>query len=190
MSTTSIFCIANSRTQAADIVDGLLSEGLSNFDISALFPDRDLSGGLSQDPHKRHLGTPSLLGGTLSWLVGIGRFVIPGVGPMIAAGPIAALVSGKSVDATNGKLAGALAHLGLPESAAKRYEKKFKAGGILLSMRAGTANEVAQAKEVFATAGAEDITASGRLSFLETADGEEEFEGHRSSPRIYLNSRH
>jgi hypothetical protein len=35
-------------------------------------------------------GSGAIIGGTLGWLVGIGSLAIPGVGPLLAAGPIVA----------------------------------------------------------------------------------------------------
>ena len=141
MSTISVFCIANSRTQAAQIVEGLLSEGFSNNNISALFPDRSTSRDFAHEKHTRApegavtgVGAGGLMGGTLGWLAGIGSVAIPGVGPLVVAGPIVASLRGVTVGATVGGIAGALIDLGIPEYEAKRYEGKVKAGNILLSV--------------------------------------------------------
>src|ERR1017187_4723479 len=115
MSKTSVFCITNSRTQAAQIVAALRSEGFPNNDISALFPDQ----GTSRDfAHEKHTiapegvatgaGTGGLLGGTLGWLAGLGSFAIPGIGPLIAAGAPVAAVGGAAVGAGGGGPSGGL----------------------------------------------------------------------------------
>src|SRR2546423_15685490 len=39
-------------------------------------------------------GLGALLGGAAGWLIGIGALAIPGIGPVVAAGPIAAAVGG------------------------------------------------------------------------------------------------
>src|SRR5256885_16152028 len=65
-------------------------------------------------------------GGVLGLLAGIGTLAIPGVGPLIAAGPIMAALSGAAVGATAGGIAGGLIGLGIPEIEAKRYEEKLK----------------------------------------------------------------
>jgi uncharacterized membrane protein len=171
MSNTAVFCIANSRTQAARIVDGLLSEGFSNNDISALFPDRDTSRDFAREKHTKlsegtatGVGAGSLMGGTLGWLAGIGSLAIPGVGPLIVAGPIVAALSGAAVGAAVGGIAGALTSLGIPESEAKRYERKVKAGNILLSVHAENADEIEHAKEILKAVRARDIATSAESS--------------------------
>ena len=116
------------------------------------------------------LGAGGLLGGTLGWLAGIGSLAIPGVGPLIAAGPIVAALSGVAVGAAVGGIAGALIDLGIPEYQAKRYEGKVKAGNILLSVHADNPDEVEQAKEIFKAVGAKNIATSGESSAPERED--------------------
>ncbi len=63
-----------------------------------------------------------VLVGALGWLVGIGSLAIPGVGPLIAAGPILAALTGAAAGGAVGGLTGGLIGLGIPEYEAKRYE--------------------------------------------------------------------
>jgi hypothetical protein len=74
------------------------------------------------------------IGGTLGLLAGIGALAIPGIGPLIAAGPITATLAGIGAGGTVGGITGALVGLGIPEYEAKRYEGRVKKGGILLSV--------------------------------------------------------
>lgn len=171
MSTISVFCIASSRTQAAQIVEGLLSEGFSNNNISALFPDRSASRDFAHEKHTRApegavtgVGAEGLMGGTLGWLAGIGSVAIPGVGPLVVAGPIVASLSGAAVGSPAGGIASALIDLGIPEHEAKRYEEKVKAGNILLSVHADNADEVEQAKNILKAVWARNIATSGEAS--------------------------
>ncbi|HEY7334580.1 MAG TPA: hypothetical protein VH639_06825 [Bryobacteraceae bacterium] len=55
-------------------------------------------------------------------LAGIGAIAIPGVGPLIAAGPIMALLAGAGAGGAVGTLIGALVGMGIPEYEAERYE--------------------------------------------------------------------
>src|SRR5512138_2666327 len=141
MSKKSVICIATSEMQAAGIVDCLKDEGFSSNDISVLFPDktgtRDFAhekGTKAPEGAAAGAGTGAALGGAFGWLAGIGALAIPGVGPFVAAGPIAAALSGAAVGGTVGGLAGALVGLGIPEYEARRYEGKVKGGGILISV--------------------------------------------------------
>lgn len=107
-----------------------------------------------------------MLGGTLGLLVGIGALAIPGVGPLIAAGPLLAALSGAAAGATVGGITGALIGLGIPEIEAKRYENRIAEGNILISIVAMNGEDVSRAKDILTTGGAEDIsvTSMGELA--------------------------
>ena len=83
------------------------------------------------------------------------------MGPLIAAGPILAALSGAAVGAATGGLAGALIGYGVPEIEAKRYEGKIQGGNILLSVHADDAKQVDRVKEIFKKHRAEDISYTG-----------------------------
>jgi hypothetical protein len=104
------------------------------------------------------------VGGTLGLLAGIGALAIPGVGPLIAAGPIMGALAGLGVGGAVGGLVGALVGMGIPEYEAKRYEGRIKEGGILLSVHCNTSEEVSRAKEILKQTGAEDIASAGEKS--------------------------
>jgi len=168
MTKKSVFCIANTREQAEIIVARLKNTGFSNNDISALFPDKETSRNFAHEKNTKApegaatgAGTGGVLGGALGWLAGIGAIAIPGVGPLIAAGPILAALSGAAVGAAVGGVTGALVGLGMPEFEAKRYEGMIRAGNILISVHADNSDEVKVAKEIFEKSGAKDISTAG-----------------------------
>ena len=192
MSKTSVFCIANSRTQAAQIVDGLFGEGFSNNDISALFPDRDTSRDFAHEKRTKApedaatgVGPGGLVGGTLGWLADIGSLAIPGVGPLIAAGPIIAALSGAAV----GGIGGGLIGVGIPEYEARRYEGKVKAGNILLSVHTQSSEAAAVAREVFKRARAKDIATSGESHAPEPKRSEDHPHYENAQADIYSSTR-
>jgi len=168
MAKKAVFGILNSEEQAIRVVDDLKAARFSSDDISALFPDK---GGSRDFAHEQNTKAPEgaatgataggLLGGTLGWLAGIGALAIPGVGPLIAAGPIMGLLSGAAVGAATGGLTGALVGYGMPEMEAKRYEGKVKGGNILVSIHTEDRNEVSRAKEILKRNNAQDITYTG-----------------------------
>jgi len=142
MANKAVICIVKSEEQATDIVDDLKTAGFSNSDISALFPDKK---GTRDFAHEQATKAPEgaapgasaggLLGGTLGWLAGIGTLAIPGVGPLIAAGPILALLNGAAVGAATGGLTGALVGYGIPEEHARLYEEDIKNGRAVMGVR-------------------------------------------------------
>src|SRR6185503_13352345 len=171
MSKSSVICIASSEPQAITIVDRLKAAGFSNNDISVLFPDKT---GTRDFAHEQHTKAPegatagastgAAVGGTLGWLAGIGTLAIPGVGPLIAAGPILALLTGVGVGGVVGGITGGLVGMGIPEYEAKRYEGRIKSGGILLSVHCDDSEWVKRAKEILERTGASDISSAGEAS--------------------------
>jgi hypothetical protein len=171
MSKKSVFGMATTREQAAQIVESLKNANFSNNDISVLFPDKGTTRDFAHEKHTKApegaatgAGTGVVLGGALGWLAGIGALAIPGVGPFIAAGPIMAALSGAAVGGTVGGITGALIGMGIPELEAKRYEGKIKEGNILLSVHAENSDEISRAKKIFEAAGAQDICTTGESS--------------------------
>jgi hypothetical protein len=171
MSKKSVFCIANTREQADQIVDQLKTANFSNNDISVLFPDKGTTRDFAHEKNTKGpegavtgAGTGGVLGGALGWIAGIGALAIPGVGPFIAAGPILAALSGAAVGATVGGIAGGLIGLGIPEIEARRYEGKVKAGNLLISVHTENSKEISRAKDIFTKAGAQDICTTGEAS--------------------------
>ena len=168
MSKKAVICIASSETQAEAIVDRLKSTGFSNSDISVLFPDKR---GTKDFAHEHNTKAPEgattgagaggVVGGALGWLAGIGALAIPGVGPLVAAGPIMAALSGAAVGAAVGGLTGALVGMGIPEYEAKRYEGKIKGGNILISVHSEDSEQTKRAKAIFEEFGAQDISTTG-----------------------------
>jgi hypothetical protein len=149
-------------------VDVLKDAGFRNTDISVLFPDKAGSKHFAHDKGTRApagaavgAGTGAVLGGTLGWLVGIGALAIPGLGPVIAAGPIMAALAGVGAGGAVGGITGALIGMGIPEHAAKRYEVRVKEGGILLSVHSDNADWTKRAREILERTGAADISITG-----------------------------
>jgi uncharacterized protein (TIGR02271 family) len=71
------------------------------------------------------------------WGLGILSGLIPGIGPAIAGGTLGILLSSAAAGAAAAGLAGALIGLGLSETEAKYYEKEFRAGRTIVTVKAG-----------------------------------------------------
>jgi len=168
---TAVFGIYQTRLLAEQSVDHLLTAGFSNDAISVLLPDNQSS---KEFAHEKNTKAPEgtttgvaaggAIGGTLGLLAGIGVLAIPGVGPLIAAGPIMAALAGLGVGGAVGGLIGALIGMGIPEYEAKRYEGLVKEGGVLLSVHCDTSDEITRAKDMLKHTGAQDISSSGEAS--------------------------
>lgn len=177
MSHKSVYAIAVSESQANQIVDQLTRSGFSSNDISVLFPDKKTSHEFSHEKNTKSpegavtgATTGGVLGGALGLLAGIGALAIPGVGPLIAAGPLLAALSGAAAGATVGGIAGGLIGLGIPEFEAKRFENRISQGNILISVHSVSGDEVTRAKDILEKGGAEDISVTSMGEVAATAN--------------------
>lgn len=163
-----VFGIYKTAATAESAVDHLLSVGFSNSAISVLLPDDESTRAFAHEKHTKApegtaagVTTGGVIGGTLGLLAGIGTLAIPGVGPLIAAGPIMGALAGLGIGGTVGGIVGALVGMGIPEYEAKRFEGAVKGGGTLLSVHCDTSDEISRAKEALKDTGAHDIASSG-----------------------------
>lgn len=172
----SVLGILDSQMQAERTVSELQERKIPVSAISVLLPDTD---GTRDFAHEHHTKAPEgavagvsaggVIGGTLGVLVGIGALAVPGLGPLIAAGPLMAALSVASVGAAIGGVAGALIGLGIPEIEAKLYEGKIRGGNILMAVHVESAEAQRTAEEVLKHEGAHDITATSEASVPRSA---------------------
>ena len=165
---TAVFGIYATYTEVEAGVDALQTAGFRSTDISALFPENV---GTKDFAHRKGTKVPegaaaggasgAVIGGALGWLAGIGAIAIPGVGSLIAAGPIVAALAGVGVGGAVAGIAGALIGMGIPEYEAKRYEGRIKSGGILLSVHSDNSDWTKRAKQILQRTGADDISSVG-----------------------------
>jgi hypothetical protein len=164
----SVFGAYGTRGNVESAVTAFKDTGFSNSDISVLLPDNDgakdlVTENATKAPEGAAVGAGSgaAVGGALGWLVGVGALAIPGVGPVIAAGPIVAALAGIGVGGALGGFAGSLIGVGIPESEAKKYEGRLQKGGILVAVHCATADQIRRAKRIMEATGAEDVASSG-----------------------------
>jgi hypothetical protein len=170
-SNKAVIGLASSQAQAERILENLQAAGFSTSDVSVLFPDKK---GTRDFAHEQNTKAPEgavtgasvggAIGGTLGVLAGIGALAIPGVGPLIAAGPLMGALSGAAAGAAVGGLTGALVGLGIPEIEAKQYEGKILDGNILMSVHSDDSKERDRAKEILKSGGASDVKVAGEQS--------------------------
>lgn len=71
------------------------------------------------------------LGGLAGLALGAGAMVVPGIGPILAIGPLAIAAAG----AVTGGLAGALADYGIPEDRSLFFESKVREGNTVMVLK-------------------------------------------------------
>jgi len=168
---TAVFGIYRDRISVESAVDALREAGFRNTDISVLFPENEGTKDFAVEkqtkaPEGTATGATSgaVIGGGLGWLAGIGALAIPGLGPLIAAGPIVAALAGAGAGGVVGGLTGALIGMGIPEFEAKRYEGRVREGGILLSVHSDNSDWTKKAKQILEATGADDVSSAGESS--------------------------
>ena len=93
-------------------------------------------------------------------LFGSAFFAIPGIGPVLVAGPLVAWIvgalEGAAVMGGLGAIGAGLCSIGIPKDSVVKYETAIKSAKFLVIAH-GTADEVAKARSILETAGAAQI---------------------------------
>jgi hypothetical protein len=165
----------DTHMEAQQAVNDLTTSGVARDAISIVASDArgeyaTSVGDTSQAGEGAAAGAVSggVLGGLLGLLVGVGALAIPGIGPIVAAGPLAAAlgtagataVAGAGIGAASGGLLGALIGAGIPEEEAHAYTEGVRRGGTLVTV---TTDAVADSTvtAILQRNGAVDIDARG-----------------------------
>lgn len=130
----------NSIQVAHDVSNDLINAGYSRNDISIVANDQNneyagyIGDGFvdSGDDVAKGAGLGAAIGGLGGLLVGLGALAIPGVGPVIAAGPLLAALTGAGVGAVTGGIVGALVDMGIPDEEAHIYSEGLRRGNVLV----------------------------------------------------------
>jgi hypothetical protein len=113
------------------------------------------------DRMKRWGKTGAFWGGFWGLLFGSAFFAIPGIGPMLVAGPlvtwIVGALEGAAVVGGVSALGAGLFSMGIPKNSVLEYEAAIKSDKFLLIVN-GTAAEAAKAKEILANTQSAQLT--------------------------------
>lgn len=155
--------------EARDVVQELIDSGFSRDNISLITHDKEAGDDQSRSVGARNevaegakFGTQSgaIMGGMAGLLVGLSALAIPGIGPLVAAGPIVTALGstalGAGIGATAGSIIGALVGLGVPEDHAHSYAEGVRRGGSLVTVEASDMM-VNRAYDIMTQHGAVDI---------------------------------
>ncbi len=147
--------IFNDRDKAETAVSELKDEGFEK-DLSLVVKDEKGEPSMEDQSLMEGTVTGGVLGGVAGWLAGAGALLIPGIGPIVAAGPFAATLTGL----VGGGLAGGLVDYGIPEERGEYYEEKVRQGNILITLESSD-DHVDQAASILRENGAEDVETHG-----------------------------
>jgi len=154
MSRTTIALFDDFQT-ARKAVEDLVSAGFSRENISIVA--NDASGEYAKYTTKSSNTDDDVSGGegagfgaVVGGLLGLGAALIPGIGPVIAAGPIAALVMGgvgAAAGAATGGIVASLVDMGVSEEDAGYYSEGIRRGGALVTVTTSD-EQVSRAEEI------------------------------------------
>ena len=162
-----VFGLFDQWDQARAAVHGLHAAGFTEDRINIIARDHrraeeiaESEGGHAGDADAGHAtdgsyvgaAAGSVMGGAAGWALGLGALAIPGVGPLLAAGPIIGALTGFAAGAGAGGLLGMLVGSGIPDEHAARYDEAVRGGKIAVSVLAG--ERAAEAHRLLDEAGA------------------------------------
>jgi hypothetical protein len=135
--------VYDTYAQARAAVAALEAAGVPSSEVS-LVANKYVSGQYEEvdDVNKTATGAGigGAMGGGAGLLAGLGLIAIPGLGPVVAAGWLAATAVGVAAGATAGGLVGALVGAGEPEEHANVYSESVRRGGTLVTARVADQN--------------------------------------------------
>ncbi len=165
---TTLVGVFDSRDHAEMAIKDLRDFGVADADISYVYSSEGKI--IREEGSGNKAGAGAASGATTGVVVGalaglaVANGVLPGLGTLFVAGPLAAALGLTGAVATTaagamtglaaGGLVGALIGLGIKEDEAKVYEEKVKLGGILVTAK--TENSVS-ARDIFMKHGADEI---------------------------------
>ena len=151
----SVVAIFESHNQAEDGVRELQKSGFDMKKLSIVgkdyHTDEHVVGYYNTGDRMMYWGKlGAFWGGLWGMLFGSAFFFVPGVGPLLVAGPLVTWIVGALEGAVMmgglSALGAALVSIGIPKNSVLQYEANVKAGKFLLILH-GTAEEVARAKD-------------------------------------------
>lgn len=136
--------IFETENEAIHVINQLKEAGYQEDEITVLAKDKEMMDYIEEttgaDIETQRGGGKAgtgatigaVLGGVAAALPALGLLVIPGVGPFLAAGPIAVILGGVIAGGVAGGLIGALVKLGVNEEDARIFENDIEQGKILV----------------------------------------------------------
>lgn len=136
--------IFESENQAINVIERLKEIGYREDDITVIAKDKDKMDRLDDktDVDAKTMGDSDkvgegaaiggVLGGLAAALPALGLLAIPGIGPILAAGPIVGIIGGVVAGGVAGGLIGALVEMGVDEEDAEEYKQQIDLGKIVI----------------------------------------------------------
>lgn len=141
---TNLVAVFEDRAKAEKAVDELEHAGFGSADVGFAIRGGDTAArGMITDEQgakdKRGAITGMATGAGLGAILGAAAAIlIPGVGPVVAAGVLTTAFGGAIAGTAIGGIFGAMTGLGVSEDEAKFYQREFDSGRALVAVKAGS----------------------------------------------------
>ena len=152
---TAIVALYDSHQEAEQAIRELEKSGFDMQKLSIVgkdyYTEEDVVGYYTTGDRMKSWGkSGAFWGGLWGLLFGSAVFIIPGIGPLLAAGPVVGWIlgalEGAAVVGGLSALGAGLYSIGIPKDSIIEYETQLKAGKFVVILH-GTPNELSQAKE-------------------------------------------
>ena len=133
--------VYDSYAQARAAVDAVEKAGVPSSDVSIVankYVSAEHADVDDVSDAAKGAGIGGALGGGAGLLAGLGLLAIPGLGPVVAAGWLAATAVGAAAGAATGGIVGALVDAGVDREHADVYSESVRRGGTMVSVRLAT----------------------------------------------------
>jgi hypothetical protein len=164
--TQTVSALYDTYDAASSAVSALEGAGVAHSDISIVANNSENWHGTDKPTEAANdagkgAGIGAAVGGVGGLLTGLGLLAIPGVGPVVAAGWLAATavgaVAGAAVGGATGGIVGSLTGAGVPEQDAHVYAEGVRRGGSLVTARVAD-DRVTEAKSILDAHKSVDLT--------------------------------
>jgi len=149
MAKTTMALYEDAKT-AQDVVQELVDAGFSRDQISMIANNAEGHYTVNADADDVTADEGAGFGAVVGGLLGLATALIPGIGPVVAAGPLAALVMtgvGATAGAVTGGITASLVDFGVPEDEASSYAEALRRGSTLVSVTTEEEN-IPRAEEI------------------------------------------
>jgi hypothetical protein len=153
------------HAMAERAINALYEAGFPEHDVSLVAKGTEASDEIPSQAEAEHatrgaekgIAIGGISGGILGGLIGIGALAIPGIGPAVAAGWLAAVLGGAATGAALGGWIGSMAELNVPEDVAHRYAQQVSHGNYLVMVLAEQGERQETAERILSETGSTDV---------------------------------
>ena len=163
---TTAVALFDNRTQAQRAIEELQRAGFGDKEIGVTARDTDGQVTPGGDDKRGTHATEGAIAGVAAgagvgalWGLGILAGALPAIGPAIAGGTLAVLLSSAGAGAATAGVAGALIGAGIPEEEANYYDREFQAGRVVVTVRAN--GRLGEAQSILQRNGGYDMRSGG-----------------------------